>query len=211
MNPVTDNSTAQAATAQTDVNDDLAKALASIQAGPQENMAFETVGEPALSSVPAAPALENEPIETPIPAAPVMAAPAAPVTPMPTSTPMTDDVAGAVEYSTPPATIDHTVVDVVQDPAPSPAPAPASNLADSIEQIKISALSQLRPLMQHIELSPEEKFEKYLMMLRASDDQNLIQPTYEAAQQISSEKLKAQALLDVINEINYLTSQQLVA
>lgn len=195
MNPVTDNSTAQAATAQTDVNDDLAKALASIQAGPQENMAFETVGEPALSAVPPAPALE-EPLETPIPAAPIMAAPTAPVTPVPTSTPAAA-VDERVEYSTPPATIDHTG-------------APVSTV-DSIEQIKISALSQLRPLMQHIELSPEEKFEKYLMMLRASDDQDLIQPTYEAAQQISSEKLKAQALLDVINEINYLTSQELVA
>lgn len=193
MNPVTDNSTAQAATAQTDVNDDLAKALAAVQAGPQENMAFETVGEPALAAVPAAPALE-EPIETPIPAAPVMAAPVEPATPM--MNPMPSSVPD-VEYSTPPATIDHAAV--------------ALSSVDSIEQIKISALSQLRPLMQHIELSPEEKFEKYLMMLRASDDQDLIQPTYEAAQQISSEKLKAQALLDVINEINYLTSQQLVA
>jgi hypothetical protein len=171
-------------------------------------MAFETVGEPALSAVPAAPALE-EPIETPIPAAPVMAAPVAPVTPFPTSIPAPDPTMGvavdgaAVEYSTPPATIDHNAVDMTQ--------ASVSTSVDSIEQIKISALSQLRPLMQHIELSPEEKFEKYLMMLRASDDQDLIQPTYEAAQLISSEKLKAQALLDVINEINYLTSQQLVS
>lgn len=195
MNPVTDNSTAQAATAQTDVNDDLAKALAAVQAGPQENMAFETVGEPALAAVPAAPVLE-EPIETPIPAVPSEPVTPAPVS-MPSPAPVADDQVAPVEYSTPPATIDHT--------------AAALSSVDSIEQIKISALSQLRPLMQHIELSPEEKFEKYLMMLRASDDQDLIQPTYEAAQQISSEKLKAQALLDVINEINYLTSQQLVA
>jgi hypothetical protein len=82
---------------------------------------------------------------------------------------------------------------------------------DAIEQIKISALQELRPLMQHIDLSPEERFEKYLMMLRASDDSTLIQPTYEAAQKITGEKLRAQALLDVINEINYLSSQQLVA
>jgi hypothetical protein len=117
---------------------------------------------------------------------------------MPTSTPVAQD--DEVEYSTPPASIDHT-----QDPVGA-----SASSTNSIEQIKISALQQLRPLMQHIELTPEEKFEKYLMMLRASDDPELIQPTYEAAQMISSEKLKAQALLDVINEINYLTSQQLV-
>lgn len=204
MNPISDNSTAQASTAQTDVNDDLARALASVQAGSQDSMAFEPVGEPVLSTPPAASAVD-EPIETPIPvpAAPVMAAPVTPTTPLPTSTPVQDDSSGQVEYSTPPATIDHAASSVVQSSM--------SASADIIEQIKISALSQLRPLMQHIELSPEEKFEKYLMMLRASDDQDLIQPTYEAAQQISSEKLKAQALLDVINEINYLTSQQLVA
>lgn len=199
MNPVSNDSTAQATTAQTDVNDDLAKALASVQAGAQDSMAFETVGEPVLTGVPAAPAptVVDEPIETPIPnpaVAPVMAAPA------PAPLPVTDDVDDAVEYSTPPASIDHTG-----------APAAPNSSVDSIEQIKISALQQLRPLMQHIELSPEEKFEKYLMMLRASDDQDLIAPTYEAAQLISSEKLKAQALLDVINEINYLSSQNLVA
>lgn len=193
--PVT-NSTAQATTAQTDVNDDLAKALASVQAGSQE-MNFETVGEPVLAGAPAV--APEAPVETPIPVAPPV-----PATPAPA--PVADDSVvsedeKATEYSTPPASIDHT-----QDPSP----APTASSADSIEQIKISALQQLRPLMQHIELSPEEKFEKYLMMLRASDDQELIQPTYEAAQAISSEKLKAQALLDVINEINYLTSQQLV-
>jgi hypothetical protein len=183
MNPVTDNTTAQPVVAQTDVNDDLAKALASVQAGPQDNMNFEPVGEPELMSVPPAPT-------------------GAPATPAPVL-PAEDDqvVVEPVEYSTPPASIDHTddgSVGSVTD-------------VDTIEQIKISALQQLRPLMQHIELSPEEKFEKYLMMLRASDDASLIEPTYQAAQQISSEKLRAQALLDVINEINYLTSQQLVA
>lgn len=200
MTPVSDNSTAQATTAQADVNDDLAKALASVQAGsqvsPGQEMNFETVGEPVLAGPPAAPG--EDPVEAPVMTAPpvVSPAPAVPVTPTPTSTPLEDEV----EYSTPPASIDHN----------EPVSSTTVSSADSIEQIKISALQQLRPLMQHIELTPEEKFEKYLMMLRASDDQDLIQPTYEAAQMISSEKLKAQALLDVINEINYLTSQQLV-
>jgi hypothetical protein len=181
MDPVADNTTVQPVAAQSDVNDDLAKALASVQAGPQENMSFEPVGEPEMTGVPTAPPVVPNPVPDPVPA----------------PAPVADDVQ-PVEYSTPPASIDHSN-DV------------ASAGSDVIEQIKISALQQLRPLMQHIELSPEEKFEKYLMMLRASDDVSLIEPTYQAAQQITSEKLKAQALLDVINEINYLTSQQLVS
>jgi len=193
MTPVNDNSTAQASTVQADVNDDLAKALASVQGGSQpaagQEMKFETVGEPA-----------EEPIEAPVMSAP----PAAPTSPAPPVPAPAVDNDQDVEYSTPPASVDHT-----QPPASDSAV--VSSTEDSIEQIKISALQQLRPLMQHIELTPEEKFEKYLMMLRASDDQDLIEPTYEAAQMISSEKLKAQALLDVINEINYLTSQQLVS
>lgn len=190
MNPVTDDSTAQTTTAQADVNDDLAKALASVQGGGQA-MGFESVGEPPVSAPAPAPVIAATP-PPPVPSAPAPA-PAAPAS---------DDLGssgdGEVEYSTPPAGIDH-------DDSQS------SGVADSIEQIKISALQQLRPLMQHIELTPEEKFEKYLMMLRASDDPELIKPTYDAAQMIGSEKLKAQALLDVINEINYLTSQQLVS
>ncbi len=202
MTPVSDNSTAQVDTTQTDVNDDLAKALASVQSGPQENMNFEAVGEPA----PELPA-------TPLPPTP-------PVSPMPAPV----ETTAAPEYSTPPATIEHpaessTPVAGTAAPMAPPPVAPVVTATtpvvgtglDTIEQIKISALQELRPLMQHIDLSPEERFEKYLMMLRASDDKDLIQPTYEAAQKITGEKLRAQALLDVINEINYLSSQQLVA
>ncbi len=50
------------------------------------------------------------------------------------------------------------------------------------------------------------------MMLRASDDPALIKPAFDAAQGIVGEKEKAQALLDIINEINYITaSKQQVA
>ena len=41
-NTVQDNSTARQAVNQTNSNDDLARALASVQAGPQDNLDFET-------------------------------------------------------------------------------------------------------------------------------------------------------------------------
>jgi hypothetical protein len=47
-----------------------------------------------------------------------------------------------------------------------------------------------------------------MMMIQSTDDQTLIKDAYEAAQQITDEKARAQALLDVINEINYFTANQ---
>ena len=89
--------------------------------------------------------------------------------------------------------------DPVQDVA---APAAAS---DDLIDIKQQALNQLSPLVGHLEQSPEEKFRTTMMMLQASDDQSLVKTAFEAAQQITDEKARAQALLDVVNEINYFT------
>jgi hypothetical protein len=85
---------------------------------------------------------------------------------------------------------------------------PVETNTGSLEEIKKKALAQLRPLMSYIELSPEERFEKLLMMLRASDDTTLVPDLYAAANGISNDKLKAQAMLDVINECSYLGSKK---
>ena len=77
-----------------------------------------------------------------------------------------------------------------------------------LDSVKKSALEQLRPLIEKLDLEPADKFDKYLMMLRASDDPALIKPAFDAAQGITGEKQKAQALLDIINEINYITANQ---
>jgi len=76
---------------------------------------------------------------------------------------------------------------------------------DELLSIKQQALSQLSPIVNHLDQTPEEKFRTTMMMIQASDDQSLIKTAYEAAQQISDEKQKAQALLDIVNEINYFT------
>jgi hypothetical protein len=76
---------------------------------------------------------------------------------------------------------------------------------NSLLDIKQQALTQLSPLVGHLEQTPEEKFRTTMMMIQASDNQSLIQDAYDSAQQITDEKARAQALLDVINEINYFT------
>jgi hypothetical protein len=89
-------------------------------------------------------------------------------------------------------------------------PAPDSGVgvdANQLLDIKQQALGQLTPLVGHLEQSPEEKFRTTMMMIQASDNQSLIKEAYAAAQEITDEKTKAQALLDVVNEINYFTQQ----
>lgn len=87
----------------------------------------------------------------------------------------------------------------------SPGGAPANN---DLLDIKQQALQHLSPLVGKLEQSPEEKFRTTMMMIQASDDQNLVKDAYEAAKLIPDEKARAQALLDVINEINYFTQQK---
>lgn len=84
--------------------------------------------------------------------------------------------------------------------------APAQAGGDLLD-IKTQALQQLSPLVDHLDQSPEEKFRTTMMMIQASDDQSLVKVAYEAAQAITDEKTKAQALLDIVNEINYFTHQ----
>lgn len=73
--------------------------------------------------------------------------------------------------------------------------------------IKQQALQQLSPLVGHLNQTPEEKFRTTMMMIQAADDQTLIPEAYAAAKEITDEKTRAQALLDIVNEINYFTQQ----
>lgn len=80
-------------------------------------------------------------------------------------------------------------------------PAPATNL----ESIRKDALIELRPLVDKLDLAPEEKFDIYLLLLRSTDDTALIAPAHEAAKNIANESKRAEALLDVIKEIDFLS------
>lgn len=92
-------------------------------------------------------------------------------------------------------------------PTPTPAtPAAPAPVADtSLDNIKLAALSELRPLVDHLNVPPEEKFDTYLLLLRSTDDKSLIAPALEAARAITNEPRKAQALLDVVKEIDFLS------
>ncbi len=76
---------------------------------------------------------------------------------------------------------------------------------DELLDVKQEALANLAPLVDHIEQTPEEKFRTTMMMIQATDNAAMVRTAYEAAKQITDEQTRAQALLDVINEINYFT------
>ncbi|MBX4201742.1 hypothetical protein KW803_02515 [Candidatus Saccharibacteria bacterium] len=88
----------------------------------------------------------------------------------------------------------------------SAAPAPPQN-GDALVNLKEQALNSLAPLVNHLDQTPEEKFKTTMMLIQASDNSNLVKEAYEAANQIGDEKARAQALLDVVNEINYFTQK----
>ncbi|HLZ14582.1 MAG TPA: hypothetical protein VKQ34_01170 [Candidatus Saccharimonadales bacterium] len=88
---------------------------------------------------------------------------------------------------------------------PAPAAAMPATGGDDLLEIKQQALQQLSPLIGHLDQTPEEKFRTTMMMIQAADNATLIKEAYAAAQQIDDEKVRAQALLDIINEINYFT------
>lgn len=77
--------------------------------------------------------------------------------------------------------------------------------AGELLKLKQEALKNLAPLVDHLDQSPEEKFKTTMMLIQASDNVDLVPEAYQAANQIQDEKVKAKALLDVVNEINYFT------
>ena len=88
-----------------------------------------------------------------------------------------------------------------------PAPAMPSFGGLDLDAIKGRALQDLRPLVEKLTVSNEEKFDIYLLFLRSSDDNTLIEPAYNAARNIEDETKRANALLDVIKEIDYFKSK----
>ena len=94
-------------------------------------------------------------------------------------------------------------------PQPSIAPAmPTLSTTPSgsdLEDIKKTALDELRPLIDRVDLPAEEKFDTYLMLIRSTDDSTLIAPAHASAQAITDETRRAEALLDIIKEIDYLS------
>jgi hypothetical protein len=98
-----------------------------------------------------------------------------------------------------------------QNPVP-PMPINARDISDDdanvpheLIDIKQKALTELKPLIGQLDQTPEDKFRTLMMIIQASDNQGMIKQAYDVAEDIKDEKARAQALLDLVNEINYFT------
>ena len=104
--------------------------------------------------------------------------------------------------------------DIARPAAPEPVtptpvvstPTPTATTDPALDTIKQTALNELRPLVDKLDVSPEEKFDTYLLLLRSTDDKTLIAPAHDAAVAIVDEARRAQALLDIIKEIDYFSN-----
>lgn len=78
---------------------------------------------------------------------------------------------------------------------------------DTLLELKKTALEELAPLVDQLDQTPEEKFKTTMMMIQATDASDLVKAAHDAAKEITDEKARAQALLDIVNEINYFTQK----
>ena len=104
------------------------------------------------------------------------------------------------------ATAESTAPEPVMPTPAVSAPSPATAADPALDTIKQTALNELRPLVDKLDVSPEEKFDTYLLLLRSTDDKTLVAPAHDAAVAIVDEARRAQALLDIIKEIDYFSN-----
>lgn len=144
---------------------------------------FEETGTPPVPT--SDPAFPEPPVNEPVPETP----PTPEILPEPTPEPATE-----------------AVVEPFNLPAPeSSHDAPATSASPELEAIKKDALDQLRPLVDKLNLAPQEKFDTLLLIIRSTDDQSLLPAANEAAKLIEDDTKRAEALLDVIKEIDFFS------
>lgn len=121
--------------------------------------------------------------------------------------PSMPDISDRVKASSKDATVKSTQMPKPGAAPPPPPSIPTTNSAtdsDDLNSIKLDAVEMLKPLIGSLDISPEEKFEAMIEIIRASDDQEMISQAFDTAKSISDNDKRAQALIDIINEINYI-------
>lgn len=170
-------------------DDELAKVLAGIGADDSP-----TPPAPAGGGNAAAAGLQFEETPGPMPAGATNVNSSAPAT-----VPAPEVAAPTVPVPAAPAP------DMAAVPAAVPSPSLPQVPPSGLDELKKTALEELRPLVGKLNLPPEDKFDTLLLIIRSTDDQSLLEPAHEAAKAITDENKRAQALLDVIKEIDYFS------
>lgn len=91
-----------------------------------------------------------------------------------------------------------------EEPAAIAAPAIGDTAGSDLDKVKSMALSDLRPVLEKIDIPAESKFKIYKDIIEVTNDKASIEPAYAAAKAIASEKERAEALLYIIETIDKL-------
>ena len=125
--------------------------------------------------------------------------------------------------SAPAQPADPILTDVLAQPAkpaktksePTPATPPNVNpLGHNVDSgalgdIRLQVISELRPLVNRLDfLAPADKFDTLLLLIRTIDDSSLIPMAHQTAMAIPDEVKRAQALLDILKEIDFFTQKK---
>ena len=160
---------------------ELAKVLESMNAN---------VGSAAPTVEPSAPAVDDTPV-------------------VPPAEPQFEET-GSVPASAPVVAPMDNEPSIVEDPVvETPPPVVSANGTDpELDSIKKDALTELRPLVDKLNLPAHERFDTLLLIIRSTDDKSLVGAAHAAAKAIEDETKRAEALLDVIKEIDYFSNPQ---
>ena len=171
-------------------------------------MAGSPAADPAMpvdSVVPSSASPADTPTENISPEPDVVtSAPSAPTIPDPMVTPSAQPVAGINGV---PMQSAYSQMAAQIGPAKPSDPGTVPPVDPDLAQIKQQALQSLEPLVGQLDQAPDEKFKTVMMLIQASDNSKMLKDAYGVASQITDEKARAQALLDIVNEINYFIAQ----
>ena len=89
-------------------------------------------------------------------------------------------------------------------PEPTPAPTPEIHSTESLNthQIKEAALRDLIPLLDHLDITPTQKFKIYRNIFEELKDYSVLEPAYKTAKEISDETERAKDLLYLVEAID---------
>ena len=79
-----------------------------------------------------------------------------------------------------------------------------------LDKVKTMALSDLRPILEKVDIPAEKKFMIYKDILELTEDKACIEPAYNAARGIADEKAKGEALVFIVEYIDKLGIQMAV-
>lgn len=120
---------------------------------------------------------------------------------------------------------EETAAAPVEAPAVAAVPAPAVPTAvdgipveptramygdPDLDKVKSMALSDLRPILEKVDIAPDKKFTIYKDIIDMTEDKACIEPAYNAARLITDEKAKGEALVYIVECIDKLGVQMTI-